>query len=436
MPTTANSSLRIDRRNVVSNILVLFAGSAISQGAVALVFILTARQLGVAAYGQYSSSLALAGITSILFNLGLDTWLIRSGGSDPRRLPRLTGAVFSLKLLMSLVWLALLALIYPFLDKGSFPPSLFAWTVLAVALDSFFLTSLATFKAALRNLINATLESFSDIAWLLFTLFLIYRGVYNPVVYVQVRVIVLAASLLAGLILVRYKSGIERAPLLMRTAARETLPFAGSDFLAIVSMRVDLLIVAVALGSIAAGLYSPALSVTNALFFIPGAIYTVMLPTLSNLYARSVQQAGRTIRMMLLLLAGLGIAMAVGFAWFAPFLVRFLSTGYQDSLPIMRILGLILLLKPLTFGMATVIVAAGRQSARFRWQVVVVVVYIVLDLLVVLPAGIAGVAWVYVFAEVLTLTGYTILAYRAHQWLKSNQSSDPAPLPEIEKFAH
>lgn len=433
MSENLNTRLTINRRNVVTNIVVLFAGSSISQGAAALVFILTARQLGVEAYGQYTSSLAFAGITSILFNLGLDTWLIRSGGSQPGLLPRLTGAVFSLKLLMGLVWLALLALVYPLLDAGSFPPALFAWTVAAVALDGLFLTALSTFKAALRNLINSTIESLSDIAWLLGTLCLIYRGITDPVVYVQVRVVVLAVSLLAAVLLVRFKSGLARAPQLLKRAARETLPYAGSDFLAVISMRVDLLIIAIALGSLAAGIYSPALSVTNALFFIPGAIYTVMLPTLSNLYARSIQQAGSTIRKMLLLLAALGLVMFLGFTGFAPYLVQFLSTGYQDSLPIMRILGVILLLKPLTFGMAAVIVAAGKQSARFRWQVVVVVTYVLIDLLVVLPAGITGIAWVYVLAEVLTLIGYTVLAYRAHQWLKASQLPAPARLAEIEQ---
>lgn len=430
MTTPTSSSLSITRRNVVTNILALFTGSSIAQGAAALVFILTARQLGVEAYGQYSSSLAFAGITAILFNLGLDTWLIRSGGSQPSWLPRLTGAVYSLKIVFGLLWLVLLALVYPFLNRESFPPALFAWMALAVALDSFFLTSLATFKAALRNLINSSLEAASDIAWLLATLYLIFQDYTDPVIFVQVRVLILGISLLVALLLVRYKSGIKRDDQLARSAARETLPFAGSEFLAVISMRVDLLIIAIALGSMAAGLYSPALSVTNALFFIPAAVYTVMLPTLSNLYARDISQASRTIRRMLLVMAALGVAMFVGFAWFAPYLVQFLSTGYQDSLPIMRILGVILLLKPLTYAMAAIIVAAGKQSQRFRWQAVVVLIYVVIDLLIVVPAGISGVAWVYVFAEVLTLAGYSVLAYRAHRFLQTVQPAESVQAAE------
>jgi O-antigen/teichoic acid export membrane protein len=68
--TAQPTTLRTDRRTVISNIITLFLGSAIAQGFTATLLILTARQLGPAAYGQYASSMALATSLSIIFSLG------------------------------------------------------------------------------------------------------------------------------------------------------------------------------------------------------------------------------------------------------------------------------------------------------------------------------------------------------------------------------
>jgi len=75
-----SSILRLNRRNVVNNIAALLSGSAIAQGMTMLAIMLTARQLGAVKYGEYVSAYTLASATAIVFNLGLDIWLLREGG--------------------------------------------------------------------------------------------------------------------------------------------------------------------------------------------------------------------------------------------------------------------------------------------------------------------------------------------------------------------
>jgi O-antigen/teichoic acid export membrane protein len=103
----------LSRRNIIHNLLALFSGTAFSQLAVALSVFLTARALGSDSFGVYAASFALTRITALIFNLGLDNWMLREGGSHPQDAGKLMGSILKIKFAGGLGWLALLA---PFLS--------------------------------------------------------------------------------------------------------------------------------------------------------------------------------------------------------------------------------------------------------------------------------------------------------------------------------
>jgi O-antigen/teichoic acid export membrane protein len=422
--------LKFNRRIMVENIAALFSGSAVAQGMTALALLLTARQLGAAVYGQYAASLALTSFSAILFSLGMDIWLLREGGRRLERLGELLGSVLGIKVGLGLVWFALLAIIAPWLNPlihtNSFPAELVRLSALAVWLDNTFLSVLTSFKASLRNKYTSALNAGSDILWLLATVLLIFAGSKNASAYFLARITVLAGSLVLALALAG--RSIEIRPKLgtMRRILKEAFPYAASEFLAWTSMRLDVLIVAMILGEVAVGLYSPAVGLANALFIIPAAVYAVILPVLSNLFASHVDQAWLTAKRSLWLLIVLGAGLSVALYLLAGPLVSLLGTSFAGSQEILQILSVILFIHSISFGMAAILVAVNEQAKRTVVQAIAVAINGVFNLLAVSVLGIRGAAYVYVLTEVVLAGGYTwlVLRYRART------RAEPSQVPE------
>jgi O-antigen/teichoic acid export membrane protein len=412
MSDTRPMELVLNRRTVLGNIIVLFSGSAISQGLTALTLLLIARGVGPAQYGEYASAVAFATILSILFGLGLDIWLLREGGSRPAEIGALAGSVLAIKVTLGAVWLAALFVLANFVPSDSFTAPVLRMAALILLLDSLLATLQATFKSALLNQITSTLVVSSDLAWFLASLVYYLRGGSDIGVYMQIRVLVLAFSVLAGgfVFYRRYTPRIHLPTL--RRIRQDFAPYFISDLLLLALLRVDVVIVSLALGKEMAGYYSPAVSLIYASYLIPTAIHGVMLPVLSNLFARNPPRAWRMAYRLILIQAVTGLALALGVYFFSPLLVGLLGEAYQNSLEILKILSFNLFFHGISFAMVAILVANNLQARRTVVQLVAVVINVGLDLAVVYWAGIQGVAVMYVVAEIVLAGGYTLLVYQ------------------------
>jgi O-antigen/teichoic acid export membrane protein len=402
----------LNRLTVVKNIAALFSGSALAQGATALALLLTARAVGVEGYGQFAACFALASVSSVVYNLGLDIWALREGGRTREKLGGLIASVLAIKVSGGTAWLAAITLLAPLIRPDVFPVELIFFISLSVLLDNLFASNLTAFKASLRNQYTLVLEGGADLVWLAATVFLIMRGEANPVVFVQARLVVQAAGLLVSTGIVHRMFPLKPTLRMAREALKAAFPFAASEFLAWASMRVDLLIVAFILGQYHAGLYSPSVGIVNALFLVPAAIYIVMVPVLTNLFTNNLGQAWQTAKRGILASGLVGAALSAALAVGAGPLVSLLGEGFQASTEILRILSVILFFQSLTFMMAAILVASNQQARRTVVQAVAVIFNTLLNLLIIGRLGITGVAYVYAATSIVTLAGYSFLAFR------------------------
>ncbi|GAB4580207.1 MAG: lipopolysaccharide biosynthesis protein [Anaerolineales bacterium] len=424
METVSSSKLVLTRRMVIGNITALFSGSVVAQGLTALTLLLTARQLGPGGYGQYTGSFALVSFTGILFNLGLDVWLLREGGRDPERLKDNAGSVLALKVGLGLIFVALWWVLAGGVRISTFPPDLLRLSALTVLFDRLFLTLMTVFKAALKNRMTSTLDILSDGIWFVGTLILIQLGQEAVASFFWVRigalVVMFGVALWIAFRVVKLSARWE----VMRGAFRGAFPYASSEFLTWIYMRFDVLIIGFALGEQAVGLYSPAVSLVNALFLIPAAVHAVFIPILSNLFVHHPLQAWKTAWRSVALLAGIGLVLTGGLFFGAEILVGFLGTRYAASGEILKILSLILWVHSLAFGMGAMLVALNLQGRRSVVQAVAVVVNIGLNMWIVRWLEIPGVAWVYVLTEVVLLIGYVgIVGNQYQKWRTSMQGA-------------
>jgi O-antigen/teichoic acid export membrane protein len=405
-----------NRRTVVSNIAALFSGSAAAQGMTAVTLLLTARQLGAPLYGQYAATFALTSFLAIVFSLGLDIWLLREGARRPDQLGEYVGSVLGIKVAIGAVWLLGLAAAAPWINawaqSTSFPPELIRIGAITVWLDNVFSSVLTTYKATLRNQFTSIFDAGSDFLWLLATLALIAAGTVTPLPFLQARAAVLTLSLLAALLFVLRTLRLRATWATMRRLLRECFPYMSSELLAWTSMRLDVLIIALLLGDLAVGLYSPAVGLANALFLAPAAVYVVILPVLSRLFTENPRQAWITARRATILLAVLGLILFIALLIAAEPLTRLLGPSFTGSGQVLRILSVIVLIHSLSFAMAAILVAVRLQARRTLVQAVAVAANGFLNLIIVQRFGIQGAAVVYVFTEVVLLAGYTLLVLR------------------------
>lgn len=404
----------ITKKSLAGSIAALFSGSFVAQATTALASLLTARYLGPALFGQYSASFVLAAVTTIVFSLGLDLWLLREGGRHELSLKEMTASVLAIKLAGGLPWLILLTMIAPRLVPQTYPAVLLFWSAAAVALDSLFATALYSFKARLRNRLASFLEASCDLFWLLGVLALIWQGAALPEAFAQARALALVIFLSVAVVFILRSEGLNFSTHVTRKALHSAPPYAASELLASATSRLDIVIVSVVLGGFAVGLYSPVVNLMNAAFLAPLAVHIVMVPVLSNLFFHNFARGLRVARLTIVGLLGMGVALTAVFLAAAPLMVWVLGESYAPSLGLLRILSLILFFKSISFAMAAILVAAGKQAKRSAAQAVAVVFNLVMNLLVVHRFGLPGIAWVYVFTEMILFIGYTYLVVREH----------------------
>jgi O-antigen/teichoic acid export membrane protein len=416
VPGEPRPPAQLTRRTVVTNIVALFSGSAAAQGMTALALLLTARQLGVQHYGQYAATFALTSFLAIVFSLGLDIWLMREGARRPERLGEFVGSVLVIKAGVGLLWFLALSAAAPYINEwtqsSSFPSGLVMISAATVWLDNTFTTLLTTYKVTLRNQVTSLLDAGSDFLWLVSTLALIAGGANTALPFFQARAAVLVLSLVVAFSLVLRTLKLRVSGETIRRLLREFFPYMTSELLAWTSMRMDILIVALTLGDLAVGLYSPAVGLANALFLAPAAVYTVILPVLSRLFTTHAKQAWKTAQRAIILLGFLGAGLVILLLAGAAPLTNLLGPSFSGSLEILRILSFILLIHSLSYGMAAILVAVKKQAMRSTVQAVAVGANAVLNLLVVYRYGIQGVAVVYVITELILLTGYSLIVLR------------------------
>jgi len=408
----------ISLRTLVSNVLTLGIGSGLSQVLMAASFLLMSRQLGAARLGAFSSCFSAVALVSILFNWGLDSWLLRSGAHQSERLDELLGGAIAIKVGSGFLWLIGVLVIVPKLNPEIFTVRLVAISAVAVWLEGIFSLVLGAFKALLRNRTTAALLTASRGTILLLTLLLIVADVRTPTVYAWVR-------LLVGVILVTLSVMCLPFRIRLGTRAelvsiwREARSFALSDLFTSVYVQADITIAAVFLTSEAVGLYSPASSLVNALFIVPSALFSVVVPTLVRLLRDHPDRFNRALPKTVLGFAAVGIALWVGTYLMSGFLPKFaLGGSFSQSGPLLRILSPIIFLKSCSFAFAAILVTVGWQRYRVNVQALSATVNVVLNLVLIRQLGISGVAGTYVTSEVLLAVGYLMYVLR---WLRSSR---------------
>jgi O-antigen/teichoic acid export membrane protein len=425
MPDTYSQLTGI--RYIAGNVLTLLIGTLATQALTTVALLITARYLGVTGYGQYAATYALLAQTGVLLNFGLDTWLLRQGATSEMAIPKGLGNAAAIKLLLSLLWYPLVVMFAPLINPHVYPSTLVRAAALGVVCQAAGLSAQSAFKAGLRNEITALLQVVGATFFCVASLLLASQDA-TVVQFAWGRTVAFALVGLFGLYLAAQSFGLSPRFADLRGVGRKSFPFLLSEALAVVYASIDLTIVAIMLGESASGFYAPAITVVNALFIMPNAVYTVMVPVITRAYTRVGGQI-RYLSMGLILGMGvLGLAMSLTvFVLASPIIAFLYDVAFNASADVLTILSAVLFFKPISYALAAILTAIDRQQDRVIVQAIVAFTNVAANLAIVQRYGVLGVASVYVLTEALLCLGYAIFMFKGSRGFTFAYPRDKPP---------
>jgi O-antigen/teichoic acid export membrane protein len=410
---STDKPVQTPRNNRFLNMLAGYgSANALAQFMKMLFMLIMARYFGLTDYSNYVAAYSLASFTSIFFNLGLDTWLLREG-SFKENWKLSAQNVLSIKAWGGLLWATLLLGLAPTLRPDLFSLGLLALCVADVWFDSVLITMLAVLN------IKRDIKAYS-------VSILLLRGLKLIVMLVMIAVGNRSIMLIAGL-RAAIAGGLTIAVFLMLqldfqfasrqeslSMLRNSRAYTYSEFFSVIYMQADINLLTLLQGKVPAGVYSPALSVINALFIIPSSVYTFSIPTLSRTYHEAPQKLPAAARKLLAGITLMGVALFTGVGLLGDDLVRLLlGAEYATTGQLITMLSPVLLLKCLEFGLASLIVALNKQKERIFPQMIAAIINVGLNLWAIPLYGVFGAARVYVISEVVLFLGYGIIVLRS-----------------------
>ena len=383
------------------NTALVLAARFLSRALTLFTVVLTIHHLGPGRFGRFSLLVTIASIVTVLIDLGFNSLYPREAARHPAEVGRYLGNLVTLRLVMGVIALAVLAL------------ALLPYRLEDLAIPGFLMLLLQSYSGLLRQTFYARQQvGYEAIGIVLeaavllaLTLYGIGTGAHEGYfvwaytgMWAVSCVYIVAVLEITGMARIRPRF----EPALMRTWLRASLPFAMTFVITTIYFKSDQPILGLFHPDADVGLYAAAYKPFEALLFIPVSMLNVVYPILGVFYRESPDRLVPGIERFYKLLLLVGWPLTVGTVVLAPGLARILA--YPDSALPLAILasGIVLMFVNNTFIGA--LNAIDRQASFTRASIVSMVVNVGLNLLMI-PA------WSYIgAAESTVITEAVLLA--------------------------
>jgi O-antigen/teichoic acid export membrane protein len=378
-----------------------------------VLFVVLSRAFGQEGVGQYAFAMGLTGFFAAAADFGLYNLTVKELSRHQKERERFLSSVLALRLALAAGALLALLLLLVFLPL---PPQARLIVViigvyqvvaaLATGLGAAFVAHEAMAVAGLLEAVARALGAATGAA-------LVLAGSDMATALMALpAAAVLQAITAATLISRRY--GLVR-PSLARTdwlpTLREALPYGLSVLIRRVSIRLDVVLLGLLVGTTAVGIYSAAYRVIFMVMFLPLLASVAVLPRVSRAYASNAQaDLSALYHQSLRFAVLLGLPSLLGIWLIAPDLVRWLfGADFEGSVWLLRLLAPLFFLECLRSLIAAFLTGCDLQAARTRSEWLAAGVNLAGNLLLISALGTAGAAIATVVAE---LTLVIVMAMR------------------------
>src|SRR5437660_8409632 len=401
-------SLGLGSRALRNTIVVLTA--KVIARLIALVTVLyLIRHLSVGNYGSFNVLVNFTAIVSVVLDLGFNVLFVREAARHHSEIQRYLRNVMSIRLVMSVLSLLLLAAV------------LYSIGLTGLLVPGFFLMVLTSYSSLLRNGLYAVQQlGYEATAFVLESIILLalvlyggrtHQGIFY---YVWAYAIQYAFSCVYFSVVLAAKRvaviGWRFEPDLVREWFWKGLPFALTFVLTILYFRIDQPLVFALKSQTEAGWYGAAYKPIEALLFIPMTFLSVVFPVLSVYHRERQTEVLDALNRFYKALLLMGWPMSVGIFVLA-YPLNAVMRLYAPSAPALQILALALGFAFVNNAFIGALNASDRQLS-FTWAAGwSLAANVVLNLALIPTFGYLGASWATVLTEIaLGIAGWVLTA--------------------------
>ncbi len=383
----------------IRNTALVLAARIVSRLLALVTVIAMARHVQDAGFGQFNIVINTTAVVVVLVDLGFNTLYVREGARHPREIERYLNNVLSVKALMSVVALGVLAGALGIQGRITFLLPAYALMVLTAysnllrgtlyAIQSITLEAVAIVLESVLLLVLiligiATGQGVSYFLWA-------YAGSYAfSCLYFGI-----ALAVRRG---IRYRWRFETD--LIRTWFWTGLPFALTFVLTILYFKIDTLLLGAMRGDRETGWYGLAYKPFEAILFVPMSMLNVVFPVMAVFHRESPSKLKPAVDQFFRALVFLGWPLTVGSVLIAPGIAWLLRFPFPQSEPAFRILALGIVFMFAGNAFVAALNAMDRQRL-FTWAAAAsLAINLVLNFILIPLYGYLGASWATVLTEV------------------------------------
>ncbi|MHB0913141.1 MAG: flippase [Armatimonadota bacterium] len=376
--------------------------SAVSNVLLLVLVIAAGRVLGDTSYGKFSLALAVASISEMAVDFGLNTYAVRSVSRDPALGRDYLSTIVAWKTLLSVAVMLLLVPVSLVLTKAPDTRIAIYALGLAIVLRSFKSTTHAFFRAYERfDLVLLT--TYTERVTVLVVCGAILLGSRSLIPFAFAFALARVPDLIYSFWLVHRKIvrlswRFNRS--LVREIQMKALPLGSMNIVIVLYSYIGTVILGLFRPPAEVGWYGAAYRVYEGLTTFPFILVTVLLPRLSRLF---VEERGRHAGLTLKVVRYLFIAapLVAGSAGFAarPVVLAMYGREYLPAVAILQVLSVAALFMFVNWTINTMLVSADGEKISLRITATGLGVMCAANLALVPLLGVVGAAWAVVVSE-------------------------------------
>ena len=388
----------------------VLSGLALYSGLNALTLIIIARRVTPTEYGQYLASFALASFLVVLPSFGMDAWILTQHREKWSGTLALWAGSLRTRASLLIPWLAVMLLLSVVLPDATYPPKILVPTIFGVAFDSLLFLSYAALRTRHRHRQIAVVQAAYSITLLCLSLVLPIEDGHVAIFAAARMLLSFSASLIVLVALGwRYFENKDALPS-MRSILHASRPFMLSELASSVYLKADVTIISIVIGTAGTSVYGPAITLLQAAFLVPAALFYVMVPTLSKTFTEDRGKFLSQSRAQTWVQVTLGAVISVVTFLLAPYIVDLVfGEGYAESADVLRLLSPLPFIRALNFAFAAILTSCERQKDRTRVQIFAAAVNVIGNLIVIARYGILGVSVMFLLSETALWFGYSLI---------------------------
>jgi len=396
------------KQTIFKNTFWLILSELFTKGITFVIFIWLARHFGPKIYGQWAFALNFVSLFAILVDFGFSALTIRELAINKSKSSQYIDNILTMKLILGLIVLGLIAFIIQFLGKEPEVIRLVYFLAFYIVINNFVTFFQSIFRANEKMQYETICRAIQGLSLLALSAFFIINN--NPILTISYAYIgaALIGVLFSLIFIWRYfsKFFLKINWKICKKILKKSWPFLFSGIFYMIYFRIDSVMLGMFSNMKEVGYYNAAYNLFIAIFIIPEIITMSFFPKLSYFYERDKLKFRKIFSNFKLIIVIISLPLTVLLFLLSDFvIIKIYSQEYSASINLLKILSIIILFGFLARIYSWFLTSADEQKQVAKVQGLAALLNIILNYFLIIKYQAIG-------AAIATLiTGLALLVF-------------------------